>query len=244
MANVLVAETSLQGIANAIREKNGTEDTYKPSEMPQAILDIESGGGGGAVDYTKYAKTLTFDPSFAEVTENVYLDLSKVTTITNLLWGSSINCEKIAIKVSGLCTGMNGTFRSGSTGITTILKEVELLGDTSGITTYQRAFYAQYNLEKIIGEIDFSNATNIVETFYNCQKLTDFTPKAGTIKVSISFSNSPNLTEETIQAIVDGFADMTGQTAPVLTVHPTVKAKIVANVTWLNTLTSKNVTLA
>lgn len=41
--NVLVDETSLQGIANAIREKNGTEDTYKPSEMPQAIRDIQSG---------------------------------------------------------------------------------------------------------------------------------------------------------------------------------------------------------
>ena len=45
MANVLVDETSLQSIANAIREKNGTEDTYKPLQMPQAILDIESGSG-------------------------------------------------------------------------------------------------------------------------------------------------------------------------------------------------------
>ena len=45
MANVLVDESSLQSIANAIREKNGTEDTYKPLQMPQAILDIESGSG-------------------------------------------------------------------------------------------------------------------------------------------------------------------------------------------------------
>lgn len=42
MANVLVEETSLQGIANAIREKNGSDDTYKPSQMPQAISEIES----------------------------------------------------------------------------------------------------------------------------------------------------------------------------------------------------------
>lgn len=42
MANVLVEETSLQNIANSIREKTGTEDTYKPSEMATAISGIEA----------------------------------------------------------------------------------------------------------------------------------------------------------------------------------------------------------
>lgn len=45
MAKVLVNESSLTGIANAIRSKNGTSDTYKPSEMAAAIEAIESGGG-------------------------------------------------------------------------------------------------------------------------------------------------------------------------------------------------------
>lgn len=40
MANVLVEETSLQNIANSIREKIGSEDTYKPSEMASAISNI------------------------------------------------------------------------------------------------------------------------------------------------------------------------------------------------------------
>lgn len=41
--NVLVAEQSLQDIANAIREKNGTEKTYKPSQMGDAVRAIETG---------------------------------------------------------------------------------------------------------------------------------------------------------------------------------------------------------
>ena len=45
MANVLVEEASLQNIANSIREKTGTTDTYKPSEMASAISGIQSGGG-------------------------------------------------------------------------------------------------------------------------------------------------------------------------------------------------------
>ena len=43
MSNKLYSETSIQDIANAIREKNGTSDTYKVSEMGNAIRAIVSG---------------------------------------------------------------------------------------------------------------------------------------------------------------------------------------------------------
>ena len=42
MAQVLVTESYLDAIADAIREKNGSEDTYKPSEMAAAIEAIET----------------------------------------------------------------------------------------------------------------------------------------------------------------------------------------------------------
>ena len=42
--NVLIEERYMQDIADAIREKNGTEDTYKPSQMADAVRGIESGG--------------------------------------------------------------------------------------------------------------------------------------------------------------------------------------------------------
>lgn len=43
MSQVLVTESSLQNIANAIREKSGTTDTYTPAEMASAIGSIPSG---------------------------------------------------------------------------------------------------------------------------------------------------------------------------------------------------------
>lgn len=49
MAKVLINETSLSGIADAIRAKNGSSETYKPSEMAAAIEAIEAGGGGGGL---------------------------------------------------------------------------------------------------------------------------------------------------------------------------------------------------
>ena len=45
MAKVLVNESSLTGIADAIRGKNGETTTYKPSEMAAAITAISGGGG-------------------------------------------------------------------------------------------------------------------------------------------------------------------------------------------------------
>lgn len=50
MANVLVNEDSLTGIADAIRGKNGSTDTYKPSEMAAAISAISGGGGPSIPD--------------------------------------------------------------------------------------------------------------------------------------------------------------------------------------------------
>lgn len=41
MANVLIENQTMTDIANAIREKNGSTDIYKPSEMPQAIKNLK-----------------------------------------------------------------------------------------------------------------------------------------------------------------------------------------------------------
>ena len=46
MSKVLVNESNLTNIANAIRGKNGSTDTYKPSEMAAAITAISGGGSG------------------------------------------------------------------------------------------------------------------------------------------------------------------------------------------------------
>ena len=44
----LYEEASVQAIADAIRAKAGTADTYKIAEMPDAIANLPSGGGGAS----------------------------------------------------------------------------------------------------------------------------------------------------------------------------------------------------
>ena len=43
MNNVVIQKQNLTDIANAIRERNGLEDTYKPNEMAEAIINIPAG---------------------------------------------------------------------------------------------------------------------------------------------------------------------------------------------------------
>lgn len=45
MAIVTINDEHLNNIASAIREKNGTADTYKPGDMATAIQAISAGGG-------------------------------------------------------------------------------------------------------------------------------------------------------------------------------------------------------
>ena len=53
---VTVDDTKLKAIADAIRAKNGTEETYKPSEMASAIEAINAGGEKNTVTVTVYGK--------------------------------------------------------------------------------------------------------------------------------------------------------------------------------------------
>lgn len=64
------------------------------------------------------------------------------------------------------------------------------------------------------------------------------------INKNISFNHSSQLSDVSIQSIIDGLADLTGQTAQTLSVHKDVKANIKANEEWLTAITSKNWTLA
>lgn len=74
MAKVMINETTLASIGDAIRNKIGATAKYKPSEMPAAINAIKTGGGAG-LDFSKL--------QYAEVTRattGTLPNLSQFTT--------------------------------------------------------------------------------------------------------------------------------------------------------------------
>ena len=56
MSKLFIQSETLSAIGNAIRDKAGTSDMISPGNMPQAIADIPSGGGGDPIAITLHAK--------------------------------------------------------------------------------------------------------------------------------------------------------------------------------------------
>ena len=71
MANKLYEETDIQNIANAIREKAGTTDTFKVSEMANAINNIKTNNENTLIS------SKCFDVQFESEVD--YIDVSKLT---------------------------------------------------------------------------------------------------------------------------------------------------------------------
>lgn len=69
--NKLYEETDIQNIANAIREKVGTTDTFKVSEMANAISEIKTNNGNTLIS------SKCFDINFESEVD--YIDVSKLT---------------------------------------------------------------------------------------------------------------------------------------------------------------------
>lgn len=69
--NKLYEETDIQNIANAIREKAGTADTFKVSEMANAISNIKTNNGNTLIS------SKCFDIQFESEVD--YIDVSKLT---------------------------------------------------------------------------------------------------------------------------------------------------------------------
>ena len=91
MAKVYLEDTTLTGIGNAIREKNGTTDLLLPSEMITAIQSI-SGGDMELVDYMRLSD-LIFHFSISPLrvyTEKDYTEaeVQKAQNLLNMLGGN------------------------------------------------------------------------------------------------------------------------------------------------------------
>lgn len=109
-------------------------------------------------------------------------------------------------------------------------------------TTFLQPFRECRQLVSIHGKMDFSAATNYGNAFMYCENLVDVEIKENSILLSIALGHCKNLSDKSIQSIIDGLSNLTGQTAQTIIMHSNVKAKLTDE--QLAQITSKNWTLA
>lgn len=94
------------------------------------------------------------------------------------------------------------------------------------VTRITLGFNGRYSLQTIVGELDFSECepTQQQNPFNGCTSLIEvrFTPES--IKQNLSFKQSSQLSDESIQSILDGLANVTETRT--LTLHSEVYAKL------------------
>lgn len=81
MSKVMVNESSLSAIGEAIRGKNGTTNTYKPSEMAAAISSIPAGGGNFDFSNLEYVQLTSNKSSVLPDLTTFISDFNKVVCI-------------------------------------------------------------------------------------------------------------------------------------------------------------------
>lgn len=81
----MAIKSYFQNIADAIRVKGGTSALLTPAEMPQAIADLPTGGGGSGVDLTAVSE-VGFIITAKRSTSDSYIQADRL----DLMQGSSV----------------------------------------------------------------------------------------------------------------------------------------------------------
>ena len=202
MANtpVVVLDDTLTDIANAIRGKNGSPDTYKPSEMPAAITAIPSGGGVGIPRevranglYAMPSQSFTFSlPSNATDVANYALsyafngctpltsvDFSSLATVSggSAFYYTFRDCTSLSsVDFSSLATVSGGSAFVDAFQNCTSLTSIDL-GSLTTVSGYNALSYAFYGCTSL-ASVDLSSLATVSGAyafycaFHGCTNLT------------------------------------------------------------------------
>lgn len=225
MANVLVNETSLQNIANTIREIGGVGN-YKPSQMAQATKTLYDHrvasetqfssnnrfwqvlqGSGNRTDYKKlfmYFTDSNFKPQYNMVpTDATYMFLgSKITDLTALLDNAGVKLD-----MSKLTVNPWNTFKDS-----TITRCPRFILPSNSTLSLVTTFHNCSQLVTIDGM--YTTVGNVFnKTFDGCTSLQNITFEEGSeIGSNISFAVSP-LSQQSIISVINALSiNVTGKT--------------------------------
>lgn len=163
MAIKLYDENSIKSIANAIREKAGTETTYKTSEMPGGIDEVYEAGKQAEYDkfwdeYQKKGKKNDFNSAFRGWSDELYKpkypivcnEISNGSVSEYMFYQSQVKDTRVDITLP-----KNQTFKQGFFGCFWLVTIKKLIIDDS--TKFSNSFaYCQHlvnlTIEGVIGQ--------------------------------------------------------------------------------------------
>ena len=240
-------ESNFENIANAIREKNGTDNTYAPSEMAGAIEKLKVGELDFEGVYDKeqaneinqfykegieYAKEIKKNWTDTASTTNRYKYNSKLLyfpKVTHNAPKSFLNYFQYSAlsKIEDDCLDLPNVNAMSNWASYTPLRRIII--NAPKLTNMQNIFMVMPLLEyaEILSTIE--NVTNITNAFQYCYNLITLKIK-GWRQANIDLADSSNLSVESIDRNIENAIDkVDGATDRTLTLHATAGANWDAN---------------
>ena len=168
---VITNNQNYTDIADAIRIKNGTNETYPPAEMPAAILALEAGSGGAIINQNKTVNPSETQQSVTADSGYSGLGTVTVTAIPSDYVGTGVTQRTSSdVTVSGatvtIPTGYYGTAASKTVSSTTHPAPTVSVNTSSGLITASHTQSAGY----------VSGGTTSTELQLSTQEGTTITP--------------------------------------------------------------------
>lgn len=221
MSKVFIEESTLTGIGDAIRSKEGTAELIPPLEMPARIEAL-----GGGVNYLDYIQTCKFDSLNLFGNIKVELSFAKATSLSGMFtpkYSSSAEyrenanrtVEELILHAEKPITSIQQLFDLHVSGRDEALKRVTFNVDFSNLQAANMVFIGLNALEVIDGSpINLSNLGADASKFMNdCPKFREIR-FAGVLSRSFGFDGTvTELSKASIENIMGCLsAEVTGKT--------------------------------
>lgn len=213
----------------------------------QAILDTVNGlpsAGGGEAEIL-ITNLTRLDGLFRQANFEKPID---IVLKPKKIYGANINVSNTFLEAKNVRSVTIGYetdlmwILSSAFKLCSELVEVDLGEKILLSSANNEAFSYASNLESIKTELDLTSATNINGMFGRCSALKEVRFTANSIKLSLAFPMSTQLSDTSIQSIIDGLVDLTGATSQTITFATEIKSKLTEE--QISQITSKNWTLA
>lgn len=221
MAKKIYEESNIASIADAIREKTGTETKYKTSEMYAGISEVYEAGKKDEYDMfwdafqkngtrTAYAYAFAGESWFDNSFRPKY-DIRPIGNATTLLRGLRITEDlPVVLERQGIeldtskATNLEYFFQSSSVGVPIGLGTVNC---TSLITRLTSSF-SHPNLRQV--KLIINDAVIFYSTFNNATNLVDLELEGTLGTDGLSLSNSKKLTHDSLMSVINALKDYSG----------------------------------
>lgn len=166
MTKVLVTDTNLENIAEAIRSKTGGSDTYKPSQMATAINNLST-----KIVLPLQGISFGFSNSSSAIT-NLFngLNTSQVWRFDHFFQGSGNSGDNLDGNPPLFDTS-NGEFFYEMFYYQTRITSIPQYNTSKG-RDFREMFYSCSSLETV-PILDLSSATNLSDMFLGCSSLSN-----------------------------------------------------------------------